>query len=230
MKRFLGLLLAQAALATGLTALGMACSSEGTLVQGPAEDAGVRRDVGAVDPPEGGFVDASNDAGPTPSCTKYCLLVTEACAAENAQYVSDKDCLSFCERLPVGEPGDKSGNTLACRQHFAGTPAHALPGTYCLAAGPFGGGVCGTRCTAFCQVALATCKAGVALAPYDSYPTCADACTGFAFWDGGTDGGGENPSGPESGDTLNCRMHWLRNATVDPDACPNIGPDSGACR
>jgi hypothetical protein len=230
MRRFLELVTASMVLAGALAEVAIACGSEEALVLGPSDDAGVRRDVGAVDPLEGGSLDTGSPPGPAPSCSKYCSLVTEACTLENAQYVSEKDCLALCENLPLGDAGDESSNSVACRQNFAGTPAHAVPDSYCLAAGPFGASVCGTRCGAFCQLALTTCKPGTEGAPYESYPACADACTLFGFRDAGTDGGGESPSGPLAGDTLNCRLYWLRAATLDAGFCPELGKDSGACR
>ena len=109
--------------------------------------------------------------------------------------------------------------------------ARTNPGGYCLAAGPFGGGVCGDRCTAFCALTLGACSpdAGPA-APYGSYPDCQTACAGYRYQDGGVDGGGEPPGGPTGGDTLNCRLFHVRGAVHDGSGCVNLGVDSGACR
>ncbi len=94
-------------------------------------------------------------------------------------------------------------------------------------------GLCGDRCTAFCQLAVATCTPSGTSAPYASYPDCATSCAGYAYKDGGVDGGGEAPSGPTSGDTLNCRLYQLREVVRDGttmQGCADIGADSGACK
>ena len=67
-------------------------------------------------------------------------------------------------------------------------------------------------------------------APYASYPDCQTACTGYSYKDGGTDGGGERPDGPASGDTLNCRLFHLRAAVHDGSGCASLGVESSACR
>lgn len=234
MRRFLFFLGVVAASSTGLaatTALVAACSSSASPDRAAAdEDAGTHRDGGPVQAPEAGAYDAGSPPGPEPSCGAYCDLVMKSCKQAQAQYASRAECLELCDRLPAGDAGDKKTNTVACRQYYAGGPAQTDAPGYCLAAGPFGGGVCGDRCTAFCGVALDACSPSAPLAPYGSYPDCQTACAGYPYWDGGVDGGGEPPLGPETGDTLNCRLFHVRSAAVDGTGCANVGPDSGACR
>ena len=232
MRRFLASFTVAAALAGAAFAFVSACADSGDPeVPVRAEDGGIRRDGGIVEPGEGGgSADAGAPPGPSPSCEKYCGLVTQHCVDEHAQYESEKSCLALCGLLPPGDPGDQASHSLACRQYFAGTPAQTSADTYCLAAGPFGGGSCGDRCTAFCQLTLAACAPDKDAAPYATYPDCATACAGFTFRDAGADGGGEGPDGPSAGDTLNCRLYQLRQALAEPARCADLAVDSGACR
>ncbi len=197
------------------------------------QDAGpIRRDGALIDPVEGG---PSVDGAPpvTPSCERYCDLVTSNCKGDNAQYASGEECRAFCAFLapvqPTREVEEKYAASVACRQYWADSPAKTDPAGYCLAAGPFGGNVCGDRCTAFCEVLLAACSPTSANAAYGSLPECATACVSFSYRDASADGGGEGPSGPDEGDTLNCRLFRLRSAVQDPENCALLRPDAGAC-
>src|SRR5687767_13013442 len=181
--------------AVAIVAGAFACgtSAETTTVPSGPSDAGTRRDTDPVDPLDGGS--GTSDAGvspPPPSCTKYCELVQDHCDGDQAQYATKEDCLAFCEHIPPGDPGEaKKTPSLACRQVAAGSPAKAQPEAYCASAGPFGGGICGDRCTAFCQVVLSACSPDAGFAPYESIPDCKTACIEFTFRDAGADGGGE---------------------------------------
>ena len=227
--RLVSALAVVAAIAAGAFACGSGADAETT----GSVDGGTRRDGAAVDPLEGG---GNGDAGvaPTPpSCARYCKSVQKHCTDEHAQYASEDDCLAFCAHVTPGDPSDyepKKAASLSCRQYYAGSPALTDPMTYCAAAGPFGGGLCGDRCTAFCQIALSACGPDGGAAPYESQPACKTACADFALIDGGADGGGEGLDGPESGDTLNCRLFHLRKTVNDPEACRHLAADSGACR
>jgi hypothetical protein len=230
MRRFL-FLIATAAASAGAFVLVAACSSTADSVRAPAgEEAGTRRDGGLVQPADGGTFDAGSPPGPEPTCAGYCDLVMDSCKDAQAQYASRDECLSLCAQLPAGDAGDKETNSVACRQYYAGSPARTDAPGYCLAAGPFGGGVCGDRCTAFCGLAIGACAPSAPAAPYAGYPDCQTACASYPYRDGGVDGGGEPPHGPETGDTLNCRLFHVRSAVVDGTGCANVGPDSGACR
>lgn len=230
MRRFL-FVLGLAATSTLAAGIVTACSS--TAAPEPtstAGDASVRRDGGPVEAPEAGAYDAGTPIGPDPSCEAYCDLVMDSCKDAHAQYASRAECLDLCGHLPPGAAGDTETNSVACRQHYAGSPARTDAVSYCLAAGPFGGGVCGDRCTAFCGLTLGACVPGADPAPYASYPDCQTACADYPYRDGGVDGGGEPPDGPESGDTLNCRLFHVRSAVRDGSGCANLGPNSSACR
>ena len=208
-----------------------ACTSTATPDREPiTDDSGPRRDGGLVGPAEAGLYDAGSAPGPQPDCTSYCEQVMGSCTGPHAQYASHTECLELCQRLPAGDAGDTETNSLACRQYYAGSPARTSAGDYCLAAGPFGGGVCGDRCIAFCTLTLGACSPDAGRAPYGSYPDCQTSCSGFPYRDGGADGGGEPPNGPEKGNTLNCRLFHVRSAVHDGTGCVDLGADSGACR
>jgi hypothetical protein len=230
MRRFL-FVLTTATASAGAFVLVAACSSTADSARvSPGEEAGTRRDGGLVQPADGGTYDAGSPPGPEPSCTGYCDLVMASCTDAQAQYASRAECLALCGHLPAGDAGDKETNSVACRQYYAGSPARTDAPGYCLAAGPFGGGVCGDRCTAFCGLALGACSPSAPAAPYAGYPDCQTDCAGYAYKDGGVDGGGEAPDGPASGDTLNCRLFHVRSAVTEGTGCVNVGLDSGACR
>lgn len=216
--------------------LANACSS--SPVDARFLDAGgtPRLDGAPVTPP--GEAGDSLDAGsglPT-SCDRYCNFVTTNCTLDNAQYASNAECLAFCAFLPLEQlthdVEEKHAGSVACRQYWADSPARTDPSSYCLAAGPFGGNVCGDRCMAFCDALLSACAPtrNGATPAYASQPDCATACASFSYRDASADGGGEAPGGPDAGDTLNCRLFHLRRATLDPQACALLHPDSGACR
>jgi hypothetical protein len=72
------------------------------------------------------------------------------------QYKSDTSCLNSCAAFLLGSSKDTSGNTLGCRAHYA-TLAATEPATNCAAAGPAGGGRCGSNCDAYCALMARTC-------------------------------------------------------------------------
>lgn len=224
MRRFLFLAVVTSAAAGALVVA--ACSSTASSTPDPDLEAGLSRDGGIVGPAEAGAYDAGIQEGPEPSCTNYCDLVMGSCTGDQAQYATRTECLEICAHLPSGDAGDKESNTVACREYYAGSPAKTNAGSYCLPAGPFGGGVCGDRCTAFCGLTLGACPPDAGPAPYGSYSDCQTACAGYDY----KDGGGESPTGPTSGDTLNCRLFQARAAVHDSTACANLAIDSGTCQ
>jgi hypothetical protein len=207
------------------------CSSSASSLDraSPVDLDAARRDGPLVEPPEGGSPDSSS-LGPEPECTAYCDSVLDSCKGSQAQYGSRDECLAFCAALPPGKVGESQGDSIACRQFYAGSPARTDSLRFCGAAGPFGGGgVCGDRCPIFCELTLSACPPEGGAAPYPSYSDCQTACVGFAYKDGSVDGGGEPTSGPSSGNTLNCRLYYVREAVMSGTSCHNLGVDSIAC-
>lgn len=207
----------------------VACSSDdSSAFADTPDDAAVRRDAPVIEPLDGGSTDAA--LPPSGSCAKYCSLVQSTCTGANAQYTSEAECLAFCSIIPLGEEGDDGKNTVACRQHYADSPARSDAFTFCAGAGPFGGGFCEDRCTVFCQLAVEVCSPDAGRAPFPSYAECRTACSSFKLLDGGADGGGDGLEGPRDGDSLNCRLFQLRQIVMTGEDCTDLGVDSGACR
>ena len=93
-----------------------------------------------------------------PPCETYCKNVMANCTGSNAVYAKKADCLVACKSMPIGNVGDKAGNTVYCRAYHAGAPAKSAPATHCPHAGiSSSGGVCGSACDAFCDQVTANC-------------------------------------------------------------------------
>ena len=131
--------------------------------------------------------------------------------------------MRVCAALPAGNLGDRSGNSVGCRQSYAGNVAKTDPAKYCAVAGPFGGSVCGERCDSYCALALSACPG----APWSSLPACISACTNLRYEDGGADAG-EGIFGPMTGDTLNCRTRHLLEAFTNTSECESLA-SGGVC-
>ena len=222
-----------ASLLLATTAAFLACASteEAEAVDGTAGDGGTW-DAAAVAPLDGSTADGAGSGPETASCEAYCKDVLGTCTGEDTQYAAPEECSWVCARLTPGDLGDKDVSTLACRAYHASTTAKTDPHTWCGAAGAFGGGVCGDRCAAFCQLTLAVCTApsGPGKAPWADVPACVTACAEFAYLDGGVDGGGDGTAGTPSGDTFNCRQRALRAALRDPSRCADLAETSASCR
>jgi hypothetical protein len=213
-------------------ASGSPASSTGDATNGGDDDGG--DDTGAADEP-----------APDP-CVPYCDHVMSACTgaiatdAGLAQYASRDGCISFCQAIDPGAPGDQRGDSVACRDHHA-LLAKNEPAARCAFAGSTGGGVCDDdsdagdrgRCAAFCKrtTALCTKDNGVDPVPFDaSADDCLVACgAAFRF----------DPTAPElaqRGNTLNCRQYYLVLAYDDagggaPYHCQHVAfPASDFCR
>jgi hypothetical protein len=143
---------------------------------------------------QGGSTSTSLDV----SCRNYCSTIQSACVSgSNTQYKSDLSCMKSCLAFAPGTLADASINTLGCRFNRA-LAAVANPDQNCAAAGPSGGGVCGTNCNAYCAMMLTTCST-----VYEDLATCDAACesmTGVAE---------TSYHSPQSGNTLQCRIYHV---------------------
>jgi hypothetical protein len=156
--------------------------------------------------------------GVLPTCAAYCAAVTTACSGADAQYQSEAACLAFCgaATLVPGQVTDAASNTLGCRRGAA-QKAATDPGTWCDAAGPSGGGQCGTPCGVYCQLATALCGGGGdSAALYSSPSACQSACAIV-------------PPGDGAGDTLGCRVSALVAVATSDASCDAAGPASATC-
>lgn len=163
-------------------------------------------------------------ADPPPDiCATYCIEMTKACTGANRQYRSEEECRSACALLPPGTPDDVGLNTVGCRLKQARA-------AQCVAAGPYGGETCGSRCEAYCDIVEKNCiaKLGAPNAPYASKSDCLESCGRDYTFDPAV---GEGPDIPFlAGDNLNCREHHLILAISDPSGhCGHAGPKSPTC-
>jgi len=193
-----------------------------------SNDSTNNRDAAAPSPDGSASLDAGVDGSTVVSCAAYCDQVTADCSSNDPQYGSGETCQTECATFAEGTLGD-SGNTVGCRQSRAARAA-ADP-SQCPAAGPTGGGVCGTRCDAFCKSVFAVCvKANRdAVNPYASMNDCLTACGKMKF----------DPAAPEfdatNHDTLNCRQYYVQLAWSDTiggsalQGCPKAAAKSSGC-
>jgi hypothetical protein len=170
------------------------------------------------------------DAGtkPSPACATYCADVDGACAATaDKQYASAAECLATCAILEATN-GATGMDTIVCRTTHAGY-AVATPFPHCWHAGPYGYGVCGDQCEAFCILADTVCAG--------TYLDCKTRCATFKKLAAPTTEraalGTYTASGPTTGNTLDCREYYLGLALDGMDkkaACANAGDLSAACK
>jgi hypothetical protein len=104
------------------------------------------------------------------SCSAYCKNIFANCNSDTSrQFGSDVSCLKTCAAFRVGNANETSGNSLGCRAHFAALAANDE--SNCAAAGPSGGGVCGTPCDAYCAIMQSVCTS-----VYEDASVCRSAC------------------------------------------------------
>lgn len=132
------------------------------------------------------------DPPATTGCALYCEQLSTNCTGDNAQYLDEADCMSFCEASgwPDGDAGAQGGNSIACRIYHGGAPAAGDPASHCPHAGPTGATVCGTvafrtdapatytRVDAMGMPAVATALIGSARK--DAYNDASPDSSGFA--------------------------------------------------
>jgi hypothetical protein len=154
------------------------------------------------------------------ACDDYCTLVLRHCQGTVAQYSDVSTCLATCRTMALGNPGDREGNTIACRTFWA---AVAEGDTMdCTRAGPGGDGACGSNCESFCAATLDICVDQES-PPYASLGECMGACAGYSTTEryDATDVGGN---------TFACRLYHMTAASADPDThCQHTGVNSAVC-
>jgi hypothetical protein len=170
--------------------------------------------------------DAGFDAGTTP-CEIYCNTLAANCSGANAMYTSIAGCELACAALPAGTPGDTSGDTLACRAHYAALAAGDA--TQCTSAGPFGITGCESTtlpnkaCEAFCTIAQAVCTG--TNKQFADVPTCMSNCQGNPAMNVPV-----TANGPATGMSFECAAHFLITSLDDPvTLCPHIVAGHAPC-
>jgi hypothetical protein len=149
-------------------------------------------------------------AGASQLCLDYCDTLGTSCVGKNQQYATPIACLAVCELLPPGIPGATSGNSVECRLRQAEFAASTgEPANSCFAAGPGGGGICGSDCEGYCTMMTQKCTQ---LGPLNQ---CLTACASVPDL--------SRPpmnlrydSSQDSGNSLQCRLFHVSAASVDP--------------
>jgi hypothetical protein len=158
-------------------------------------------------------------------CDHFCAVVMKNCTGENQVYESRKKCMALCALLPVGdpiEPQDKP--TLSCRLNEAELAATAASETvteHCRSAGMEGLN-CGGGCENYCTIYELACG-GVQCGTHE---TCIEKCGALR------DRGAFNLTDDHEGNTLQCRLLHLTNASLDPEThCghANLSTPSAYC-
>lgn len=148
-------------------------------------------------------------------CGEFCDTVMTNCTGENQVYDTREKCVALCEMLPPGdtvEPGRT--NTVECRLRQARLAATAVSedvNRHCRSAGPEAID-CGGACESYCTMFAGACSQDQC----GSYEGCLHACSALldtGVWDLHED---------HDGDTLQCRLVHLENASIQPKQhCPH---------
>ncbi|MFT5430419.1 MAG: hypothetical protein ACI9OJ_001093 [Myxococcota bacterium] len=144
-----------------------------------------------------------------PNCIDYCNAAQLACTGPHAQYLGFADCYGHCitnSKMPLGQAGDTSGNTIGCRNWYADKVNSGLsgPAIDCPIVGPTGGGVCGSYCDVYCDLQALNCFL------YDTPQACQDACAPLSK--------AGQPNAVD-GDTVQCRITYAADAATAPNQC-----------
>lgn len=148
-------------------------------------------------------------------CGEFCDTVMANCTGTNQVYDTREKCMALCEIMPPGdtvEPGRT--NTVECRLREAREARTAVDeeiNRHCRSAGPEGidcGGGCASYCTLF--------KGACGQDQCGSYAGCLHACSALL------DTGKWDLKEDHDGDTLQCRLVHLENASIQPKQhCPH---------
>lgn len=142
-------------------------------------------------------------------CGEFCDTVMANCTGDNQVYDTRQKCMALCEMMPPGdtvEPGRT--NTVECRlreARQAGIAVEEEVNRHCRSAGPESidcGGACESYCTLF--------KGACGQDQCGSHTGCVRACSALLdrkAWDLQED---------HDGDTLQCRLVHLENASIQP--------------
>ena len=185
-------------------------------------------DSATLDPSYGRDAAPAPDAGLEAGspCEAYCQAVVTNCP--NEEYNDVPTCLALCGAFDLGQSTDTSQDSLGCRAHYAALAA--TDSSNCRAAGPLGGGVCGSDlCTTFCTLDTFACTGDNAV--FDGGALGCEAACNADFDTYLADAGSDLAL--STGNTLNCRI-WHLEAAVASDTelahhCPHTATISTFC-
>ncbi|GEM_PF-2995874 len=166
-------------------------------------------DTGAQDVPDPLLL-SDTGASAKPTCKAYCNVFDANCkdtkvnlltGALASAMATPTACVKWCgkqAKIPLGDPGIGVGNTVGCRLHHAELAAKSPTSAqnHCPAAGPTGGGACGTACENYCHLADTLCG-GL----HKDTKTCLLECAGVqGEWNG----------------KIDCLITKIASAAIDP--------------
>ena len=172
-----------------------------------------------------------------PSCERYCDVQEVACKGQNSLYEDRAQCEATCAELELGDFGDSTGDTIACRSYHA-ISSLSDPGYHCAHAGPTGDGHCGldvlaadgveaefAACRPYCRLIEAACPSEFG-ATFASSSECVEQCDASdASFGAKLDQKYSVALAEDGGDTLVCRTFHAVKALGDvPNAaeyCPS---------
>jgi len=168
-----------------------------------------------------------DDPGPSApvSCEGYCTEIQKTCGGDSEQYRSTTECVAACKLLDLGTEADGDVNTVGCRLRRAKV---AKSKEDCAAAGPFGGGVCGSRCSSFCKMLGQNCATQGTPIPFGgSEANCNEGCGSLRF---DASEGESTKQEFNGGDTLNCRQfHLILSLSDQAGHCGHAAVPSATC-
>ncbi len=161
--------------------------------------------------------------GPSEQCKSYCALAQQVCVGTSALYSTLDTCYGICALLPIGDPNEPTGDTIACRTNqltlAQSTDEPGGAAEYCAHAGPATQGTCASNCASYCTLFSGACP------KEPSALDCISQCAGL------TDTMSFDVNSNYYGDTLQCRLVHTSAATVDPtEHCPHAALEAnGPC-
>ena len=124
-----------------------------------------------------GSVYSKECSGPI-NCFQYCIMVEAGCGGDDKDHPfgDGANCENYClaNEDKLGLPFDESVATIGCRYSQAKIAVKNDDGANCDAAGPSGGGLCGSACEAYCDLAPVLCQNEMVL--YPDKATCMSQC------------------------------------------------------
>ena len=159
-------------------------------------------------------------------CDNYCQLSEKNCTGANDFYFGMMTCEMVCATLPTsGSPGDVSGDTVQCRIHNLGLPAHLDADAGCAAGDLDGGTVCvpddyvEPTCTDFCSDVVTNCTGDNE--QFETVDQCDTFCTDAAAWKPGS-------LDDTAVNSIGCRTYHAGAAEADPAThCAHAGNTGG---
>jgi hypothetical protein len=149
-------------------------------------------------------------------CGEFCDTVMKNCANENLVYQTRAKCMSMCALLDIGDTEEPEGtNTLQCRLKEAQAAASA-PTEHCRSAGPEGL-ACGGSCESYCTYYERACG----VIQCGSHENCVAKCAALR------NNGEYNIEADHDGNTLQCRLVHVTNASTDPNAAKDDNEHCG---